>query len=156
MIAERTESKMELRALGFLLLSWSLEAVFGRQMCWTCQYVLNGNGIECATAPGNWTGGEPRIKCPSKCTIVADFDAKTGVPKFFFRGCGDAQSAEGCSDFGSTHNCFYSCDDKDYCNSKPLPRSPLLEKSKNSSSLLTCSSSSFLLMLFLVILMYRH
>ncbi|CAL1547652.1 unnamed protein product [Lymnaea stagnalis] len=102
--------------------------VGGRQMCWSCQYVLNGRGIECTTAPANWTGGERRIKCETKCIITADYDSKTGQPKFFYRGCGAYSQENGCTDYGTSHGCFFSCEGEDYCNNKLWPRSPIIDK----------------------------
>ncbi|CAG5126940.1 unnamed protein product, partial [Candidula unifasciata] len=96
-----------------------------RQMCWSCQYVLRGAGKEeCSAAPGNWTGGESRIRCPTKCIITAEFDSVTGEPTFIHRGCGMFQQPDGCLDNGARHSCFYSCQGKNYCNNKKLSKSP--------------------------------
>ncbi|KAI8780513.1 uncharacterized protein LOC106062621 [Biomphalaria glabrata] len=111
----------------FFLLAMIFLPIDCRQMCWTCQYLRPGRGLECTTVPANWTGGESRMRCPTKCIITADYDSTSGEAKFFHRGCGESSQKDGCLDLGASHNCFFACEGNDYCNGQSLPRSPLLE-----------------------------
>ncbi|KAH9496680.1 hypothetical protein Btru_009643 [Bulinus truncatus] len=108
--------------------------VEGRQMCWTCQYLRPGQGFECTTSPANWTGGESRMKCPTKCIITADYETVSGEAKFFYRGCGESSQQDGCSEIGATYSCFFACEGNDYCNGQSLPKSPLLDNSPMQSA----------------------
>ncbi|BFZ05129.1 hypothetical protein BsWGS_08168 [Bradybaena similaris] len=105
-----------------------------RQMCWVCQYVQNGQGRdECALHPGNWTGGEPRLRCQYRCIISAEFDKLSGNPTFIYRGCAETKQKDGCQETAFKHVCFYSCDSKHYCNDKQMGISPLLLDSDTSA-----------------------
>ncbi|CAG5116161.1 unnamed protein product [Candidula unifasciata] len=105
-----------------------------RQMCWTCQFVQNGNGKdECANDPGNWTGGDPRIRCLYKCITSAEFDKVTGDPTFIYRGCAETTQKDGCVVTDFKHVCYYSCEGQHYCNDKMLSLSPLLQDKDTSA-----------------------
>ncbi|XP_005105698.1 uncharacterized protein LOC101861907 [Aplysia californica] len=112
---------------GLLLTVVTLFVVDGRQMCWSCQYVAGGRGEECASAPSNWTEGNPRTQCEGYCVTLARFSAFTGKPTYTFRGCyaSKGNRKQGCVRDGAENDCYYICGDGNhYCNDKSLPTSP--------------------------------
>ncbi|GFN94841.1 hypothetical protein PoB_002134700 [Plakobranchus ocellatus] len=105
-----------------------------RQMCYYCGFQAHV-GRECIDDPKHWRGGDPHNKCDSDCIIIAIFDA--GKPTFVSRACQNVNRQEGCDVVGATHNCFFYCSGKDYCNDCNLTRSPLLDAGSGEASSLT-------------------
>ncbi|GFO28039.1 hypothetical protein PoB_005454400 [Plakobranchus ocellatus] len=112
------------------------------QVCYVCHYGTNLPS-ECVNDPKSWQGGEARVNCPYDCTINAIFNAESGTPTYVYRGCHDSTRDDGCVVVGDTHNCFFSCKDRDYCNGQAMTRSPLLD-SDGASTLTPLSSGGLL------------
>ncbi|PVD37403.1 hypothetical protein C0Q70_04402 [Pomacea canaliculata] len=111
-----------------------------RQMCLSCQFVDNPKkeGIECATAPYNWTFGDTRMRCNFRCIIEGHFDKESGMPAYFYRGCSASNdlTSEKCYEDEARVYCSFSCVDDDYCNSRVLMPS----SNKKSSALRVTTS----------------